>query len=394
MFNKNSFFSLALGSIVLFASVMPVDGAKPSRVTSSKEQNNAPVSNVVEQPGTEQPRVEDTSVVTRSKKRKLTWKQKLRKKIRKMKDDVAEFIGDHPVATVASVVGGIIGIWLLWDKLYNPWTRLPNAVGASACDVQQAIIPQGGRELNFGPHLPQVNFHMNQPAHVVQLRCAEQVGPECAYHAIKNGISIVNELVDPRGDLQTWLEDDAVFARQAFGFNRNGNHGVWRQRILNERNLRHIPAGECDQFGDWLRGDAVQNIIDFEIQGRRLLAENIVVNDNNNPNSVHITVIEDANMIGNPVMDPTQAARNNLQARAGAYIHLFIFNTARAGVDAHGMPFVPRRGGHWLPAVFHRDAQGNRRWYVTNSSHQRLIFDAPAFRDLVAAIQGGRVDIF
>jgi hypothetical protein len=377
---KKSFFSFALSSIVLLASVSPVECAK-----HVLKPVVAPV--LIE------------SIPVKSKKRQLSFKQKLRKKFKKIKNGISEFVEEHPVATVSSVLG-TIALWFFWDKIFTPWTRVPNAVGASACDVQQAVIAQGVSPIHFGGEVPDVRFNLNQPVQVVQLRCAEQVGPECAYHAIKNAIVVVNELVGQRGDLQTWLEDDVVLAKDLFGLNnQNGQHGAWRQRVLAQRAAGRIPAGECDADGNWLRGDAVQNIIDHEIAARGLLAGNIVVNGNNAANGVHITVIEDAAMIGNPILDPTQAARNNLQAvernnlqaPVDVYTHAFIFNTARAGIGLNGMPFVPARGGHWLPAVLHRDAQGVIRWYVANSQYQRLIFDWEPFRNLVAAVQGVQV---
>lgn len=365
---KKSFFPLVLSSIVLFASVSPVECAKRA-------------------PKSERARVAVESTSVNAKKRKLTWKQKLRKKIRKIKDDVYEFVGEHPVATVASVIGTTIALWVLWNKLSNPWIHRNQAVGNSACDILEVVVPQGAvREMHFGGQLPDARFEINNPVQIVQLRCANQVGPECAYHALKNCMALVNQLAAPHAaDLQLQLADDAL-GQQLFGFNQNNQHGVWRRRILAERNAGNIPQGECDNNGDWLRGEAVQNIIDYE----RRPAENQprLLIDHNTP----ITVIEDARMIGNPVLNPAQAARDAL-ANPGVYTHGFVFNTARTAIDAHGMPYVPRGGGrgHWLAAVLHRNEHGAVQWFVANSYDQQSILDSATLRDLIAAVQGAQV---
>lgn len=385
---KKSLFPIVLSSIVLFSSFAPVAAMNAASKSASalRPGSHSPSSSQAGQEGQAQS-VEAEPVRINIKKRKLSFKQKLRKKVREIKKEVSEFVGEHPIATVASVIGSAIALWFLWDKLSNPWIHRNQAVGNSACDIIEAAVQPGdARQLQFGGQLPDARFQLHNPAQIVQLRCANQVGPECAYHALKNCMVILNQLAHPQdNDLQLQLADDAL-GQQMFGFDANQRHGVWRQRILTERDHGRIPNGECDQYGDWLRGDAVQNIIDYE---RRPADDRprLLINQN-----TPITVIEDARMIGNPVIDPTQAARAAL-ANPGVYTHGFVFNTARTAIDRHGMPYVPRGGGrgHWLAAVMHRNAQGAVQWFVANSYDQHSILHSPTLRDLIAAVQGAQV---
>jgi len=447
---KKSFVSIALSSILLFSSVMPVmaqnvPAAHPARIHKLAKKPVVPAS--VAQKPANKPFVTE-SKLAESKKRKLTWTQKLRKKIRTIKDEISEFVGEYPVATIASVIVSAIGMYLVWKNVtHNPWIRVPNVVGNSACDVQQAIVPQNEvREITHHPwirvpnvvgnsacdvqqaivpqnevreithHLferePQIDpiataargenvwvdgvaqhrevnarFRLNNPAQIMQLRSANQEaqGGACAYHAAKNCMVILNALANPNAnDLQLQLEGQDL-CEQLFGF----QNGVWRRMILDGQYIRN---GDCMRGGDWLSGHAVQDIVNRELARRELLAANV---------NAPITVIENADAIAHPqhndpMFNATQVARDGLAAAVAAnqpYTHGFIFNVARGRIVA-GQPVAPRReGGHWLAAVLHRNAAGEIRWYNANSSFQRAILESPTLRDLIAAVQGAGVQV-
>jgi hypothetical protein len=120
-----------------------------------------------------------------------------------------------------------------------PWVPTENVIANSACDVLELPLAQNYQhrlQLQVanaigGFEERNVVFRLNVPARIVQIRCAQQNGPECGYHAIKNNMVILNELVAPQGNLQARLADDAL-CQQFFGFNPDQGHGVWRQRIL------------------------------------------------------------------------------------------------------------------------------------------------------------------
>lgn len=427
---KKSFLPFALSSIVLFASVSPVECAKraPKPVV-------APV--LVE------------SIPVNSKKAPLSFKQKLRKKYKKIKNDIAEFIEEHPVATFASVVGSAIALWFFWDTIFPPWVHRERVLGPSACDVQEVVMPQGHEQeivhniIERHPVLDpealargeriwidgevqnrviNARFRLANPVQIVQLRAANQgLNGSCAYHATKNCMAILNELEMQRGDLQLQLEGDDQVQR-FFRFNpaaenneqpNNERHGIWRQIILRGPYLQH---GHCLEGGDWLSGIAIQALIDHEFDNHDMLhgayvrRVNVIAiprigpdgrpifNDNGEQaydngieNHSPITIIEDANRINNPnpAIDDTRIARADLAdalRNNREFRHGFIFNTARTINGA-----VPRRdNGHWLAAVLHCTAQGNIRWYVANSQN-RSILNSPTLRELIAAVQGAPV---
>lgn len=120
-----------------------------------------------------------------------------------------------------------------------PWVPTENVIANSACDVLELPLAQNYqlqlaiqvRNVRGGFDERNVVFRLNVPTRIVQLRCADQVGPECGYHAIKNNMVILNELANPQGNLQARLADDAL-CQQFFGFNPEQGHGVWRQLIL------------------------------------------------------------------------------------------------------------------------------------------------------------------
>jgi len=99
-----------------------------------------------------------------------------------------------------------------------PWVPTQNVIANSACDVLELPLAQ-----NYGLRLARevgnerdgfirqdVVLRLNAPARIVQIRCADQQGPECGYHAIKNNMIILNELAAPQGNLQERLADDAL----------------------------------------------------------------------------------------------------------------------------------------------------------------------------------------
>lgn len=402
---KKSFLPFALSSIVLFASVSPVECAKrvPKPVV-------APV--LVE------------SIPVKSKKRQLSFKQKLRKKFKKIKNDISEFVEEHPVATVASVASAI-ALWFFWDKIFTPWVHRQNVVGPSACDVQEVVVPQGAEQVIVhnlqNDEVVRAQFRLPNQTPIIQLRSAIQpaFGGACAYYATKNCMAILNELEAPHGDLQLQLEGDDQVQR-FFRFNPAAEqpnsrelHGIWRQIIFHGPYLRN---GDCLAEGDWLSGNAVRDIVTHEYNNhdmlhqayaRRVVAVNIprirpdgipVFNEDGQPaydqgqeDHSPITVIEDANGIHNPnpMINSTRFARADLAdaLRAGReFRHGFIFNTART---INGL--IPRRdNGHWLAAVLHCTAQGNIRWYVANSQNNSIL-NSPTLRALIAAVQGLQV---
>lgn len=405
---KKSFFPIALSSIVLLASITPAFGAQ--RAPRRKAATSRPVKPVSQQGVTPVVHVPEAPKPAEVLKRKLTWKQKFCKKVRELKKDFFELVGDHPVATVATVLGSALVLWLAWDKLSNPWIHREGVIGQSACDILEVVVPQGNeREIvhhiferpavldpvalaqgvrhfidgEVQHHIIQNRFRLANPAQIVQLRSADQApGGSCAYHATKNCMVILNEIANPQGTLENQLQGNDL-CNQLFG-----QEGEWRRRILAGPYLRN---GDCFRNGDWLGGNAVQNIVDHERRVRIAPANDPanrgLLADFNTP----ITVIEDANRINHPdpVINATQAVRielaNAIQANL-PYTHGFIFNTART---ENGR--VPARdNGHWLAAVLHRNAQGEIKWYCANSTNWSLLHNG-VLRDLIAAVQGAAV---
>jgi len=371
---KKSFFPFALSSIMLFASVSPVECAKrvPKPVV-------APV--LIE------------SIPVKSKKRHLSFKQKLRKKFKKIKNGISEFVEEHPVASVASVVSAI-ALWFFWDKIFTPWVHRENVVGPSACDIQEVVVPQGAvrqLEIRFANRVQAVRLAVNNPVRIIQIRSAVQgPGGACGYHAIKNCMQILNELGNPRGDLQLQLTDNDLCERL---FGLQGQRGVWRQLIIGIHDLRvridreqneqarealinarpEIALFNVEDFGangDWLGQAAVIEIINQQRQLARAGNPRLL----DNPD-IGITVTSPREI---PIQNNFDAARNDL---ANNRPHGFIITTDRGNGD---------RNAHWITAVANRGADGNIRWYLANSQNNSIL-DLPVLRDLIAAVEGVQV---
>ncbi len=445
---KNSSLYLALCSIVLFASVVPAIAMNPAtntRSNSAKSAQNRPARPILKPQAKKDvdlnAPIKDESAY--AKKRKLTWKQKLRKNLKAFASEVKEFVTENPAATLATVLGGALLTWILWNRDFVPWERRENVVGNSACQIIEGRI-QPGFERNFlhqelvqervwnpqsiqnpesgqwegrweiGEGIERINraqVRLNDMVQIMQLRVARQgLDGSCGYHATKNCMLILNELAHPQGDLQVRL-DERDLCQRFFG--QNGlwsQRGIWRQRIMQNHLMR--TGEECEDGGDWLDGQAVRNLVDHEYanhellnpiynqnivqypvpeldpQGAQLFDENGAFRMiNREEDRSPITIIEDANRINHPneILNATAVAHRSLMQAIQdniEYRHGFIFNTART---INGR--IPRRDGHWLAAVVHRDAQGQIRWYVADSSN-RSIVEYGVLRDLIAAVQG------
>lgn len=391
---KHSFFSGALSILVLFASVAPsvaIDKIQHKKGSKRRPKFKSNPSKTL---------VKKSKQETSRAKPKLSWQDKFRKKFTEIKTTLFDLVEENPLRAVAAVVGSAVAVWLIWKFGHSPWTHRENVIGNSPCQIMEWVAPQGynqtiqhvrydrapGQEGDVVPQNVQVQYRLDNQTPIIQLRVAGQwFDASCAYHATKNCMMMINELVDGQGDVQHQLMGERM-CQDLFGQN-----GVWRQLILADpANLRH---GDCMQGGDWLSGEAVRQIVEHE---RREDDGNLrLLRDRNVP----ITIIENAYNIAHPVDDPvfnaTQVAHNELaqaQQNNQVYTHGFIFNSARTRI-VNGQPVAPARdNGHWMAAVVHRNAQGQIQWYCANSSN-RSMFQYPVLQDLIVAVQGAQVQI-
>lgn len=336
-----------------------------------------------------------------------------------------------------------------------PWVATENVVANSACDVLELALPQGHNHqlINYFERR-RINFRLGAPTRIVQLRCADQNGPECGYHAIKNSMVILNELANPQGNLQARLADDAL-CQQFFGFDPEHGHGIWRQRILAvlpPQAIRQLQA-RSDAIGHRIyinneRIEDLQDLIDAEdnVQAREaLVAAQLELRNQrvelDNERARLNQERRQPNNIPNPGGLPCDEGNQHGDwLRAGALQHIIEheqrrpadnepqllqdFNTpitvieqaeqigtripgadpslaARAGFarpGAYRHAFIVttaqqnarNQNGHYFAAVVDRNADGLIRWYVADSMN-RPILHYHVLRNLIVAVQGIQV---
>jgi hypothetical protein len=231
------------------------------------------------------------------------------------------------LATAATLAG--LFLWENRNKLFStklkksitPFIELnkPISVGSAACK---------GDERQWSKNVT-----------VKQVRVQNQSSASCGYHALKNAILIANELTEPSQKLYENLQS-AQLTQKLFG--KQG--GTWRTLVIERQK---DPFSSDMQFdGEWIRGDALDHIINHESKYRKLL----------HPRAhVLFDTIDNIGHMGSVDLDHVTArVKANIKAAKAAkkaYVHCFLVN----------MP------GHWITIVLYQKPHGDREYIITDS---------------------------
>ncbi len=228
------------------------------------------------------------------------------------------------------------------------------------------------------------NNRLNAAVTLRQVPVPSQRGSSCAYHALLNGIKVVNALHANADEIENLahvlinnqsqhLINERIrreVKEQIDDQERITPTGFWRQLIINSRqahnqrdrewnasNRERIKQGETKSRpmrstdGENLRSNEIEQLIAFEQSNdeRRLLAQNI---------QIGFTAYDSILEIGNSDIDVYSPQVREALENNNSYFHVFLI---RSGDSNFG------NGGHWYTLVLHKTENGQHH-YITMDS--------------------------
>lgn len=184
----------------------------------------------------------------------------------------------------------------------------------------------------------------------VQLEAAGQSGASCGYHALKNTILVLNQLVHNTGSLKAKMLD-AEMIHNLIG---NGKElfGLWRYEVIN-----NVKPKDFSATGDNIGGRSILHLIEQEKKAGFLAL----------PKSAdQISVFETTKQIGEKDFDDiTPAILDRFYRSVGEFAHGFVVNTGGETVDASGK--IKFADAHWISVVLYRTSSNAIIWIVTDT---------------------------
>lgn len=269
---------------------------------------------------------------------------------------------------------------------------------------RRAFMEKVGRAFVDPDTLEQVRFRVDRPVVLQQLLVDRQSGGSCPYHALKNTILILNELVNRHGNLQSRLQDRDLVRNLIGSASDRPLTGAWRQFVLANPELatdtdevseeyKDEKTGETKKrqirTGDWAGGRVIEALIARERGEHRLLATSAEVCTRGGES--RISVLEDGAAIGSdiPGVDYViPAIRAQMAAAQGEFIQGFVVNTDQQRLDRDGHPYAPST--HWVSAVLHRMPNNVIRFILADSMNGSLL-NSVNIQRLMAAFCGQRI---
>lgn len=320
--------------------------------------------------------------------------------LHKLYESTTRLITHHPLLCT---IGGTVLIWTVLNYIFKDKEKarpiIEDAVPVCSFKDQHAI----GQSVL----LSNILFE-NSDSFVVQPQVAPQEGLSCGYHALKNGILLINQLAKPtHKDLSEKLLDKKLCS-ELFGvidekdsdyyFWESPLYGPWKQ-LIKDSNYRL--GNHFDGNVEDICTGALEHLIENEKKYHRLLEENVELN---------ISVVEDNKILGldhgplydididkNNLISPdyitTPVIENCLNAKKNseAYSHLFILNTGKffESTSFFGRTYIQgTANNHYFAVGLHQDKLAKRTYYVLDSLNIKRV-DDESVQQLIAVIESG-----